>query len=419
MNILQLTFDYGKVKLDTTHLKIDKESKTLRGTWSVETEDDLYYANSWHGVFITTWSRYYKQSLFYHAQNYYISRNYTNSDRNMFDNFVTATSGTEAENYLLNYNTYLANKTIRTLNRVNKLRQKLWMEIFVPDIIHTPTSWFTIKAWLLLRSHFQAPLVSTLHVNEEELQNIESFRLPWADIILKYDMIAKTASDYVIAKNSNIYKVIYPLNSNVIEVNNDISIDASLFTPSPKTQSVMYVWRLSFEKWFDRLVAIAKKLNLVDIDLHICWKHLGLDPQITALYEELISLKNVYNHGHLPKQELFRVMDQSKIIILPSRTEIFNQAILEGWYYGCDPISTNVGAAQSCVMNKDNLINDLQDQNIIEAFYNRIVKSLETYTPQRSKDLHDFYTYYASNNNKIKKLNFFSSVIRNYVHQTS
>lgn len=104
-------------------------------------------------------------------------------------------------------------------------------------------------------------------------------------------------------------------------------------------------------------------------------------------------------------------MNQSKIIILPSRTEVFNQAILEGWYYWCIPISTNVWSAINCIPVENNIINWNNDSEIIIHFLKRIIYELKNYKQNTWEKMHEFYKKYSQWINIKKKIIFLQSYI--------
>lgn len=253
------------------------------------------------------------------------------------------------------------------------------------------------------------PLISTLHVNERALQQIESFQLPWSNLILKYDVLTKQESDFLIAKNRDILIDISQYNNNVLEINNDIIIKKDSFQLD-RQNSVVYVGRLSFEKGLDRLLAIAKLLKDLNIDLHICWQSLGTDSQAEVLVEELKTLPNVFFYGFLDKFELAKVLSNSKVIILPSRTEVFNQAILEWAMLWCSPISTGVGAARSVILEKENIICQQSEKMIVINFIRRIEIELKKSNSSYHNTIISYYKRYWGGQNRKKKFIFLQNI---------
>lgn len=413
MNILNITFDYCDVKKWKNKIIISRKWKTLRGTWSVETEDDVFFINNnlCSTITVIAWSRYSNKNQYFDDKWYYIIRDKFNTDKTYYNKFIKAKSYLDAEKTLIEYNNYITKKTLNVINNINSRREKKGYLPIKFDLILTPTSRFTIISALKLKRLLWIPLISTLHVNEEELQNIDSFKLPWSDIILKYDHITKSESDYVIAKNSNIYKIIKPINKNVLEVYNDITVNKRFIHNTERKNSVLYVWRLSFEKGIDRLYKIANGLSKLNINIHICGKTLDLDPIVNDIFSKITNLPNVVYHWHVDKKSLYKIMNQSKIIILPSRTEVFNQAILEGGYYWCIPISTNVWSATTCIFTNKNIIDWENDTKIISRFLERIILELKDYNENTWIIMHKKYSKYAQNINKKKKFIFFKKVL--------
>lgn len=416
MNILHITFDYADViyKNQDFRLEVNSRWKTLRWTGSVETNDDLYLIKNKLAKIITiAWSRYEKKNRYYHKEWFYIIRDKIWTDKLYYDKFVLASNQKGAQKILLEYNKYLLKKTIKSIESINKKRVKLWFNEIQIDLIITPTSWFTIDSCLRLKSLLNVPVVSTLHVNEEELQNIETFKLPRVDLILKYDFITKCYSDWIIAKNKNILWTISDYNINWIEVNNDIEFPWIFNKRITKSISVIYVWRLSFEKWLDRLFSLASLLYKDWIDLHICWKTLWLDKNVEKIFDKLIALDNVKYHGHVGKKKLVNLLNQSKIIILPSRTEAFNQAIIEWWYFWCIPLSTNVWSAEKC-LDKEHIIYWSSEIEIIKSFYDKIKKYLKNYSSDNSISLNKKFKKYFWIINKQKRYLYFKKIINVY-----
>ena len=120
--------------------------------------------------------------------------------------------------------------------------------------------------------------------------------------------------------------------------------------------------------------------------------------------------KNVYFHWFLSKDKLYDVLNTAKIIILPSRTEAYNQAILEWAMLWCIPISTNVWAAKDVIFESWNIIEWITEDELINKFIERIIYELNN----PSIDPHQLIKIYKKfwwDKNKIKRFNYIKNII--------
>jgi glycosyltransferase involved in cell wall biosynthesis len=82
-----------------------------------------------------------------------------------------------------------------------------------------------------------------------------------------------------------------------------------------------------------------------DYTFIICWK-VRDNGDISKHIRRLKEYKNVYFEWQVGRIAIQDVFLQAGTFILPSRTEIYNQTIMEALFYGCNVICTDVWAAR-------------------------------------------------------------------------
>ncbi len=384
-NYINVTFDYCLLEEKSPYPQISKNNKNMRWTGHSTTQEDIYAFNKWCKILVHASNWYNNQSISFDGYNYTIKRAVGSSDKDFYDAFVEARTDAEAEQILYAYNQNLFQHVLLEIAQVNSERRKQWLSVISFDFIHTPTSWFTIDASRMLADYFKTPLVSTIHVNEKELQSIETFKLPHSKVILQKDLETKQYSDLVICKNKIILEDTLLVNSSAIEINNDLSLPP-LNTDelsSKNTNNILYVWRLSYEKWFDRFAELVKTLNEKDnkFNFYICGSSLWLDEKVEILVQELKLYKNVFFLGYLPIEELQDIYVKCAYVIIPSRSEAYCRVVLEALYFWCYVFATDVGSASSQIIsekhgkvveNSDESIKNLANHLNIEVDYRAI-----------------------------------------------
>ncbi len=404
-NYISLTFDYCLLEDKCVCPQISKDNKNMWWTGYSETIEDIYAYNKWCNILVHTTNWYNNQSIHFNWYNYTIKREVGNSDRVFYDAFVSADTDAEAEKILYSYNNDLFQKTLQCIEQINSERCKQWLLPITYNFIHTPTSWFTIDASYMLAQYLRVPLISTIRVNEKELQTIETFKLPHSSIILKKDLETKQKSDLVICKNKVILEDTLLVNNSAIEINNDLFLprfDISKLD-AKNSNNILYVGRLSYEKWFDRFVELVKTINKNEnkFNFYICGSSLWLDPKLWELIQELQSYNNVFLLWHISMEQLQDMYLKCWYVIIPSRSEAYCRVILEWLYYWCYIFATNVGSASSQITsNKYGKVIENSDASIINIINYLSEKTNIDYTA-----IHTYWSTFNNTHNIDMKLN--------------
>ena len=224
-----------------------------------------------------------------------------------------------------------------------------YKEICNSDIIKTNQidgSWGAVIGKLLFRKTLIVRTGYTLSQLENELKRLS---LGKRKIIEQIEKIAYYFSDAAIvsSKHNKEYLIDkYNIKADKIHVLYNY-IDTSLFSPDDnalkRTNKIVYVGRLSFEKNLESLIAaIADTNSTLDIygqgDLR----------DSLELYVDKIQAK-VNFMGVVPNSELPKILNQYKYYILPSLYEGMPKTLLEAMACGLICIGTNVSGINEVI----------------------------------------------------------------------
>lgn len=419
MKYINVSFDYPHIIENDHGLAIDPNVQSLWGTGIAEFHDDRFiYSQGWEVIIM--------------AGNWYCAKEFESQDgkfevwrseipsKVFFDDFIHSSSEEEAEIKLMSYSQKIYEEILDRISIKNKERSIQGKDPIIFNLVTNPTSWFTIGTCTQLSKHFKIPLVSTLHVDEEVLQSMDAFKMPWKKLVLLKDFETKYVSDWIIAKNNIIHEKSLILNPNSSLILNDIKvpkISIQEIIREKERRIILYVWRISYEKWFDRLVLIIEKLRKIgwEFDFHIFWSYLWWDDRLDGAFSRVQNYNNVHLHGFVWRESLFEYYSRAWILILPSRSEAFNQTILEAMYFWTYVLATEVGWVK--IQISDNSFwkifsNELAEEEIIDNIVEEILILWKQCTKIDPIGSHNYIKdFFASNLHKNKKLNLYNNII--------
>lgn len=114
-----------------------------------------------------------------------------------------------------------------------------------------------------------------------------------------------------------------------------------------------FVGRLNQNKGCDIFLQAMLLLSKLG---HVGHVHIvGDGPERTNL-ERLLegSALSVTFHGFLGRRSVFKVLEQSHVLVLPSATEGFPKVVAEAWNFGCVPVISQVSAIDQYISNAVN-----------------------------------------------------------------
>lgn len=149
---------------------------------------------------------------------------------------------------------------------------------------------------------------------------------------------------HVIVLDENSLKTLYQYGCNVSLIGNPISPELMKFKIEnfkAEEDSILFVGHVTRKKGVFELFSALKDLN-PGCKLHI----LGpFESNIKTELEEIYNPKDrVFFHGALNKDQVYKMMLKSRMLVLPSHTEGFPNVVIEGMALGCSIIASSVGA---------------------------------------------------------------------------
>lgn len=147
--------------------------------------------------------------------------------------------------------------------------------------------------------------------------------------------------------------------------NGEQSIQSKSFE---KPLQVVFIGRIDIDKGVDILIEFLKGVNYLDIE---CVHIIGIGPLLFELEKTLKIIGFTYKiHGNLIQNELFEILKQTHVVILPSRSEGFPKVLAEAMNFGCVPIATNVGSIAHYIKNKETgfIMDSISFESLIEEW---------------------------------------------------
>lgn len=348
VNYINISFDYDTVYEKNWMPYISNDIISSWWTGRSEFLDDAFFYKNWACVSVIAWSRQDNTPLIMWDGMFSVQRT-DNLEIQFYKDFWRAKTIQECEIIWQSYNDALFQFALQSIHTITVYRKERWLDQIPYDFVHTPTSRLTIGAAKRLAKHLGIPLVSSIHVDEWEIQSLKWNQYPWTEFILEKDKETKTDSDWVIAKNASLYKKISMIQHNCIQIGNDLDFpiydDRILLKKDPNV--VLYVWRISYAKWFDRFAEMIEHINTLPNNyVFILCGNIWDDGEISKHIRKLKKYDNVFFEGQVGRIAIQDVFLQAGTFILPSRTEIYNQTIMEALFYWCNVICTDVWAAR-------------------------------------------------------------------------
>lgn len=140
---------------------------------------------------------------------------------------------------------------------------------------------------------------------------------------------------------------------------------------------LIFVGGLHRAKGVDILVEFLKS---VDSEL-IEFFHIVGEGEMSSSLSEVLKAKN-FNcklHGGLAQSELYKLLQQSHFIILPSKSEGFPKVLAEAMCFGCIPICSDVGSVGHYISNNVNgfVMSEITNESLSISFVEALRKSAD------------------------------------------
>jgi len=131
-------------------------------------------------------------------------------------------------------------------------------------------------------------------------------------------------------------------------------VDTQLFRPNPEEcrQYISYIGRLSEIKGFDVFVKIAQKLHNIDESLQFLV--IGQKGELDKLIPELQQTVPLTYLSQVSHEKIGQYYQQTRVFVLPSRTEGLPSTVLEALSCGIPVVASNVGGVSEVVQNGKN-----------------------------------------------------------------
>lgn len=190
-----------------------------------------------------------------------------------------------------------------------------------------------------------AAYISAFHTDFEQLA-----RIYWNPVSRTFvNAYLNTANRYickrsaaVLVNNSNLRKDVESLGAPQVEIIGTplqpLFLDKPLRPPPERIETICFVGRLAPEKNTNRIIEAARELPNIQFLIG------GDGPCRSKLQESAQGLKNVTFSGWLTREELIGLIDQSSLLLLPSKIETFGSVALEAMARGRPAlVSANAG----------------------------------------------------------------------------
>lgn len=246
----------------------------------------------------------------------------------------------------------------------------------------------------------------------------------WAKLTFRKACITYHGTDYLIIKDSKIYKffsnkfldvgfcispVMIPkmkeFHTKVCYSPNGINTKEFIDMNIERKKIILAVGSLKKEKGYDNLIEAFSRIHELIPDYKLLIAGDGqLKPFLQKMCVDLNLTTKVVFLGNLEKKILIQQYNKSEIFILSSLSEGFPKVILEALFCGCKVISTNVGSVNELLPGKY-ILRDNSVDLLAEALC-KIVNNKKYYVDKSS--LESKYTW-----NKTRKIyeNIYKSII--------
>lgn len=214
-----------------------------------------------------------------------------------------------------------------------------------PDIVVsiTPGPFGLLGLYHARRS--KAAFISAFHTDFEQLA-----RIYWRPLTRSFcNFYLNNANRFlckrsaaVLVNNSHLQKDVEALGAPAVEIMGTpiqpLFLEKPLSPYPQNLQKICFAGRLAPEKNIDRIIDAAAQLPEIEFLIG------GDGPLRQKLEAQAASLKNVTFHGWLSREKLIHLIDQSALLLLPSKIETFGSVALEAMARGRPAlVSANAG----------------------------------------------------------------------------
>lgn len=293
--------------------------------------------------------------------------------------------------------------------QVKHLFKKIQFNEGVPEIIYGQF-FFNTALGAILKENYRIPLVGIEHAARFNNNQLDSRTYETA----KY---AYNNTDAIITvSNSLRERIKYHFGKDSTVVHNTASSDFFNLQIHSVEKCNHYVMvatgSLIYRKGFDLLIKALAQLKIPSNIWSL--KIIGEGPERKNL-QNLIDLLGLTNNiellGQLTRNNIAKVLSDSDIFILPSRSENFSVAIIEALACGLPVITSDCGGSAECINDSNGIL--FQAENI-DALAESIMKVLSQYNRyDRKKIAADCYRNYSSQATAKQLEAVFTNVIDN------
>ncbi|MEO0510867.1 MAG: glycosyltransferase [Verrucomicrobiota bacterium] len=213
-----------------------------------------------------------------------------------------------------------------------------------------------------------AAFISAFHTDFEQLA-----RIYWNPLSRRFcnaylntaNRILCKRSATVLINNSNLRKDVERLGANSVEVMGTplqpMFLEKPLRPAPDQIEKICFAGRLAPEKNIDRIIDAARKLPAIQFLIG------GDGPLRRKLEESAQGLKNVTFSGWLTREELISLIDQSSLLLLPSKIETFGSVALEAMSRGRPALVSSNAGIHDWPQLKEGLFAYDQEQPLVDT----------------------------------------------------
>lgn len=248
-----------------------------------------------------------------------------------------------------------------------------------PDVIYGQF-FFNTAIGVYLKKKYNIPLVGIEHAGR-----FNSDRL---DLVTKWTATnAYANADEIITVSQTLrQRILYHFGreSHVIHnLVNNVFFDFVRKVKRMDNFSFVSIGSLIHGKGFDLLIEAFALINGINKDIHLII--IGEGAERENLQKQIDDLKlshNVHLVGKKTKNEIVQILSDSSVFILPSRSENFSVAILEGLAIGLPVIATLCGGVRECINEKNGLLVPVENVPALADAMKKMYYTLDEYDSQ-------------------------------------
>lgn len=180
-----------------------------------------------------------------------------------------------------------------------------------------------------------------------------------------------------------------------------IGVDCSVFVPGssgerrkPNPEQILYVGRLQSTKGVDvllhamcQLITRRPTLKLLIVGGSLPYRnHLRQDKKLRALVADMGLQKKIEFVGVKPPREVAAYMQESALLVLPSRAESFGATLIEALACGTPVVATRSGGPEDIVRDDVGLLTPTNDPNALANAIEHILQAPEAFEAARLRN---------------------------------